>query len=88
MFNFRGDTCNVEEERKKIKQAHYIVVARQQKESGKVNVEFDEAETYKDASNEASHFNNAIGMTVRGLLKPYLFRWTDQSREDRDCIWP
>ena len=62
--------------------------ARQQKESGKVNVEFDEVETYKAVGDEASHFNNAIGMSVRGLLKPYLFRWTDQSTEDRDCIWP
>ena len=62
--------------------------ARQQNESGRVNVEFDEAETYKAFGNEASHFNNAIGMSVRGLLKPYLFRWTDQSAEDRDCIWP
>ena len=24
----------------------------------------------------------------RNPLKPYLFRWTSQSREHRDCIWP
>ena len=77
--------------KKKLRKSNKLIAleqAHQQKESSKVNVEFDEAETYKDVSNEASHFNNAIGMTVRGLLKPYLFRWTDQSREDRDCIWP
>ena len=39
-----------------LKQAH------QQKESAKVNVEFDEAETYK-----------VVSISVCGLLKPYLF---------------
>ena len=61
---------------------------RIQKDGGKVQVEFDEADTFKAVGDEAPHFNNAIGMIVRGLLKPYLFQWTDQSKEDRDCIWP
>ena len=53
-----------------------------------MNVEFDEAETYKAVGDEALHFNNAIGLSVCSLLKPYFSQRTDQPREDRDCIWP
>ena len=51
-------------------------------------MEFDDADTYKAVGDEAPHFNNDIGMIFRGLLKPYIFQWTDQSKDDRDCMWP
>ena len=53
-----------------------------QAKGSKLNIEFDEVETYKAVWDHSANFNNAIGMIIRDLLEPY--SGSDQLK----LVWP
>ena len=60
---------------------------RQQAEDKKLDIEFDEDETWKAVGDRSANFNNAIGTHTRDLLLPYYFTYKEQPEPRRNLIW-